>query len=243
MRTQAGVTLLEMMISMVLLSFLSVGILFAMRVGLQSMEKTNTRLMANRRVVGSQRVLEAQIRGLMVVPAECSANPGMSINGRISFFQGQPQVMRMVSNYSLEEASRGAPRILEFMVIPGAENKGVRLVVNEYLYSGPRSTGYFCLGIGPDPATGVSSPIFRPAEPNPRSFVLADKLAYCRFVYRETIPQPASERWLAIWIKQELPTAIRIEMGALEPSPASLHVMSVTLPVRIDRDAMRKYAD
>jgi hypothetical protein len=234
---------MEMMISMVLLSFLSVGILFAMRVGLQSMEKTNTRLMANRRVVGSQRVLEAQIRGLMVVPAECSASPGMPVSGRISFFQGQPQVMRIVSNYSLEEASRGAPRILEFMVIPGAENIGVRLVVNEYLYTGPRSTGFFCMGIGPDPSTGISGPIFRPAEPGPRSFVLADKLAYCRFVYRETIPQPVSERWLPLWIKQELPTAIRIEMGALEPSPSSLHVMSVTLPVRIDRDAMRKYED
>ena len=242
-RTQAGVTLMEMMISVVLLSFLSVGILFAMRVGLQSMDKANTRLMANRRVVGSQRVLEQQIRGLMVVAADCSANPGMPVTGRIPFFQGQPQVMRMVSNYSLEEASRGAPRILEFMVIPGEQGKGVRLVVNEYLYTGPRSTGFFCLGVGPDPSTGVVGPIFRPAEPSPSSFVLADKLAYCRFVFRETMPQPVYERWLPMWMKRELPDAIRIEMGALEPSPSSLHVMSVTLPVRVDRDALRAYAD
>ena len=240
---ESGVTLMEMLISVVLLSFLSVGILFAMRVGLQSMDKANTRLMSNRRVVGSQRVLEQQIRGLMLVSADCSQGPGMPMTARVPFFQGQPQVMRLVSNYSLEEASRGLPRILEFMVIPGAESKGVRLVVNEYLYSGPRSTGAFCFGVGPDPATGLLGTIFRPAEPNPRSFVIADKLAYCRFVYLELMPPPIFPRWLPLWIKQELPNAIRVEMAPLELGPSSLHVMSVTLPVRIDRDPKKIYAD
>jgi hypothetical protein len=241
--SESGVTLMEMLISVVLLSFLSVGILFAMRVGLQSMDKANTHLMSNRRVVGSQRVLEQQIRGLMLVTAECSQGPGMPMSARIPFFQGRPQLMRLVSNYSLEEASRGTPRILEFMVIPGVENKGVRLVVNEYPYSGPRSTGSFCLGVGPDPMTGFVGPIFRPAEPSPRSFVLADKLAYCRFVYRETMLLPLPDRWLPQWIKQELPSAIRVEMAPLDGGPASLHVMSVTLPVRIDKDPTRIYAD
>ena len=242
-RSQSGVTLMEMLISTVLLSFLSVGILFAMKVGLQSMDKANTRLMSNRKVVGSQRVIEQQIRGLMLVRADCSQSPGMPISGRIPFFQGQPQTMRIVSNYSLEEASRGLPRILEYLVIPGEDNKGVRLVVNEYLYSGPLSTGYFCLGVGPNPMTGIIAPIFRPAEPSPRSFVLADKLAYCRFVYREVIERPYAERWLPQWIKQELPSAIRVEMAPLDPGPSSLHVMSVTLPVRVDKDPLKKYGD
>ncbi len=243
--TQSGVTLMEMMISMVLLSFLSLGILFSMRVGLQAMDKANTRLMSNRRVIGAQRVLEQQIRGLMLVTADCSANDGQSVSTRIPFFQGTPQVMRLVSSYSLEEASRGLPHILEFMIIPGAENVGVRLVVNEYLYTGPRSTGSFCLGVGQDPMTGLSGPIFRPAEPRPTSFVLADKLASCRFVYREYLNQqvPPIERWLPAWIKPEMPSAIRVEMTPLDSGPSSLHVMSVTLPVRVDKDPMKVYGD
>jgi hypothetical protein len=91
--------------------------------------------------------------------------------------------------------------------------------------------------------TGVIAPIFRPAEPTPRSFVLADKLAYCRFAYREVIERPFSERWLPQWIKQELPSAIRVEMAPLDPGPSSLHVMSLTLPVRVDKDPLRKYGD
>ena len=54
--------------------------------------------------------------------------------------------MRFVSSYSLQQGARGLPRILEFQVIRGEEGKGVRLVVNEQPYTGPRSAGFFVLG-------------------------------------------------------------------------------------------------
>ncbi len=73
----------------------------------------------------------------------------------ISFFQGQPQSMRMVSTYSLQEAWRGQPRILEFQVIPGEEGRGVRLMVNEYPYTGPLAAGQSCVGMMVDPNSGL----------------------------------------------------------------------------------------
>jgi CheY-like chemotaxis protein len=91
---------------------------------------------------------------------------------KAQFFQGEPQSMRFVSTYSLQEAARGLPRILEFQVIPGEGGRGVRLVVNEQLYSGPAAAGFFCLGPGGD------SFRFRPIEIGPRSFVLADRLSF-----------------------------------------------------------------
>ena len=58
MKRQAGVTLMELMIAVTLLSLLSVGLLFALRVGLTAYAKTQTRLMDNRRVAGAQRIFK-----------------------------------------------------------------------------------------------------------------------------------------------------------------------------------------
>ena len=54
-RPTAGVTLMELLIAVLLLSMLSVGLLFALRIGLNAYSKTQTRLMDNRRVAGAQR--------------------------------------------------------------------------------------------------------------------------------------------------------------------------------------------
>ena len=60
------------------------------------------------------------------------------------------ETMRFVTSYSLNEAARGVPRILEYRVIPGDNGNGVRLIVNETLYTGPLSTAGFCAGFGAD---------------------------------------------------------------------------------------------
>jgi hypothetical protein len=140
---------MEVVIAVTLLSMLSVGMLAAIRMGFDALHKTNTRLMENRRVAGAQRVLEQELGGFMPVKALCSRpNPPPT---PFVFFQGQPQSMRLVSTYSLEEAWRGQPRILELQVIPGDEGRGVRLIVNEIPYTGPLSAGQSCLGMGPIP--------------------------------------------------------------------------------------------
>src|SRR5580700_8681125 len=138
---QAGITLIEVVIAVTLLSMLSVGMLATIRMGFDALHKTNSRLMENRRVAGAQRVLEQQLGGFMPVRALCSPGPGMPPTTPFVFFEGQPQSMRLVSTYSLQEAWRGQPRILELQVIPGDQGRGVRLIVNEIPYSGPMSAG------------------------------------------------------------------------------------------------------
>lgn len=235
-RARQGVTLLELLIAVSLLSLLSVGILLAMRVGLGSMEKANAKLLDNRRVFAAQRILEQQIAGFMPVQADCFSQPGQPPK-RIPFFQGEPESMRFVSTYSLQEAWRGYPRILEFQVIPGARNLGVRLVVNEILYSGPRSAGATCAGVAPDPALGLPLPQFFPIVQSPQSFVLADRLASCRFLFQEPARMAVPARWTPRWVLAEWPAAIRVELEPLDRDPSRLGLMSVTAPVRVDRPA------
>ena len=62
-------------------------------------------------------------------------------------------------------------------MIPGNQGRGVRLVVNEFLYTGPETLGEVCLGMTPDPETGKLVAQFAPIRVGPGSFVLADKLA------------------------------------------------------------------
>jgi hypothetical protein len=232
---------MELLVAVSLVSFLSVGILMAMRVGLSAMEKTQSRFISNRKAINVQRIIEAEIAGLMPVVADCRPNGGRPA-GRFSMFEGRPNQMRFVSSYSLAEASRGYPRLLEFQVIPGEHNQGVRLIVNERIYGGPFMIGSLCTGFAPVPA-GVL-PQFTPIEVGPASFVLADRLAYCRILYREALPPPVFENWKPAWDRPDLlPSGIRIEMAPLQPDSSRLHVLTVTAPVRVTKWVLGPYAD
>lgn len=237
MRSQRGVTLIELLIAVTLASLLSTGMLIAIRLGLTTMEKVNDRLYGNRKVMSVNRIIDSQIAGIVFSKADCIG--GGSSAGSASFFQGEPSTMRFVSTYSLDEASRGYPKILEFQVIPG-EREGVRLIVNEHVYAGPSSTGRFCLGMRPGPAN-QPIPAFVPVQTGPQSFVLADRLAVCRISYRETLPDPPFERWVPVWGKEVLPSAIRIEMAPLPSDKLRLPLVTLTAPVRVTRDPRVSY--
>ena len=219
-RSQAGVTLMELLIAVTLLSMISVGMLFALRIGLNAYSKTQSHLMDNRRVAGAQRILEDQLQGLIPVVAACG--------GRRTLFQGQPQNMRLVTSYSLQGAWRGQAQILELFVIPGEEG-GVRLVVNETPYYQPIQAVRACVG----------APM-----PGPTSFVLADKLAFCRFTYLEQPQDPnAFPVWKPAFGGVGWPSAIRIEMTPMEADFSHLQPITVTAPIRIRRSVDVQYDD
>ncbi|MGE5645901.1 MAG: type II secretion system protein J [Acidobacteriota bacterium] len=243
MRTGSrGVTLIEMLIAVSLLSILTVGLALVLRVGLSALDKVNAKLMANRRAASVQRILRSEIESFIPATGVCPGAPGIPPS-KIAFFDGRPDSMRLVSSYSLQEAARGAPRILEFHVIPGEQDKGVRLIVNETIYAGPLSTLGMCLGVLPDPETGRTRPRFAPIEAGSRSFVLADRLAYCRFSYRRALPPPALEQWLPAWIFPDWPTAVRVDMAPLEPDSTRVPLVTATVPIRVNRQPMVSYAD
>ena len=242
MKRTSGVTLLEVLIAVSLLSFLSVGIMTAMRIGLTSLDKANTRLMDNRRVANAQRILEQEIAGFMPVRALCQG-AGPVPTASIPFFQGEPESMRFVSTYSLQEAWRGVARILEFQVIPRGDGRGVRLVVNEWPYSGSLSAGQACIGLVPDPVLGVAVPRFRPIEVGPQSFVLADRLASCRFGYLEPAPPPVLQQWKPRWVLPRWPLAIRVEISSLDDDPTHLRPVTITAPMHVNRSPEIQYGD
>ena len=229
--SERGVTLIELMIAITLVALLSAGMLIAMRTSLLTYDKTSHRLESNRRTMNVQQILASQIGGMMPVQGQCSATQGAS--AIIPFFYGTEDSLRVVSSFSMTEGARGYPRILEYQVIP-AQNGGVRLIVNEHPYFGTSSTAPFC-----------RDRQFLPAEVGPSTFVLADHLLYCHFSYHGVYNELAftETAWQPVWNQPVFPSGVRIDVRPLAPDPASLPFVGVTIPIRVNRDAMLPYAD
>lgn len=245
--SQSGLTLIEILIAVSLLSLLSVGMLVAMQLGFKTMDKTDARLVHNRRVSNTSKIIGNEIGGFIATmaayhPPSDSAQPNTQL---ISFLQAEPQAMRFVTSYSLNDAWRGQLHIAMMQVIPGDNNRGVRLILNEAPYTGPEQTGQQIAGIGQDPATGLPSPEYAPVAPGSQSFVLADRLAYCRFSYLQSLPAAPFEVWVPHWVApRQLPLGIRIDMAPLDaPTPAELRIGSVTVPLNVNRTPGAYYAD
>jgi prepilin-type N-terminal cleavage/methylation domain-containing protein len=238
MNRESGVTLIEILIAVSLLSLLSVGALMAMRIGLSTMDKTDSHLEHNRRVANAQKILEDEIAGF--IPTVAIWHPEPQVSRPTPFVQWEPQNMRFVTSYSLRDAWRGNPQIAAFTVIPGDHNQGVRLIVNEIPYTGPPQAGLMIAGFDER-----GFPHFAPITPGSDSFVLADRLAYCRFRYLEPRPEPPIRVWREDWAlpPQFFPLGIRVEMAPLDDTPNELHVSTVTIPVSSTRSPGLGYLD
>ena len=151
------------------------------------------------------------------------------------FFQGEPETMRLVSTFSLQGAWRGQPQILEIFVIPGAEGRGVRLVVNEIPYQGPLTAGRLCLG--------------------PHKFFAAVRQRRIPSCWPTSWPSAASPtwtsrptsdlplRWFPRFAGPTWPQAVRIEMAPLDPDASRLQPISMVAPIHVFRHPEIPYGD
>jgi hypothetical protein len=234
---EAGVTLIEILIAVSLLSLLSIGVLIAMRIGFNTMGKVDSRLMADRRVSYARRILENEIDGFTYTVADW--RPGTPLSRKLPFTQWDPRTMRFVTSYSLRDSWRGKLQIAMLQVIPGAEGEGVRLIVNEAPYTGPIQAGAMVNSIDTDNTIHFASVVA-----GSESFVLADRLAYCRFSYLTPATDPPYQIWRTEWVtKDKLPFGIRVDMAPLNPAASGLHPSSVTIPLHVNRTPDSVYVD
>jgi len=217
-RRQSGFTLIELMIAITLVAAISAGLLTTMRNALLTMERTQTRLEENRKALGIQDLIRRQIGGLMPVRGYCGSGAQPVLR---DIFQGSSSAMLLVTNESMTEGSRGSPRVAFYQVQPNADGT-VRLEVSEQLFSGQASTAQFC---EPDPR------VFH-APGGTKPFVLLNKLAFCRFVFRDLNQSTLFGRdWLGTWMlpfppammRRVLPSACRslgpANLGWATPGP------------------------
>lgn len=229
MRSERGVTFLELIIAITLVAAIVAGLLFAMRGSLLTYEKVNGRLEEDTRLMRMSQALERQIGGAIQTLGDCGA-------ARVAVFNGDAQSLRFVSSYSLEEGARGYARLVEYQIAPDPKSGrqgGVRLMMNERVYAGPATTGPLC-----------AANVFLPVHIDAQSIEAAGGLAYCRISYRELVADnlPAGN-WVPMWNRPALPAAVRIEMAPLAGSEPNLPVMTLNVPLHIFRELGLQYED
>lgn len=233
---ESGVTLIELLIAITLVSMLATGMLFAMRVGFDAMGSTQRRIEENRRLLGAHRVLEQEFGGFMPAMANCGIG-GIGTPPLVPFFQGEPGVMRFVSAYSLLESWRGLPVVVELFVAPATDGRGFRLLMNQIPYRGPAGAGMLC-GPAVPGAMGGPMPSFPPPAPRATTFVLADHLARCQFSYKINMPN-LLQQWLPAWQRtDQWPRAIRVDMMSLDLDASRVQPMPATFPIYVDKPPM-----
>jgi hypothetical protein len=208
------------MIAVTLVAAISTGMLLAMRTGLITLQKTETRLQDNRRVVALQQMLVRQLSSVMPAVGACGT-------ARAPLFAGNDQSLRMVTSYSLEDGARGYPQLVDLEVLPDPHG-GLRLIENEHYYFSPLSSAPFCV----------------PQGATPQSFEVARGLAVCRIGYREYVPEaPNGGNWVTGWNRPNLPAALRIEMVPMHAEPGRLMLQTVNIPIRVNREVLGQYDD
>ncbi len=211
-RGQAGVTLLELLMAVTLFALLTVSSGIVLRVAFTSMNVIEAKVDLDRRVNGSQRALDQMLHGIMAVQGACAGVPVA--------FQGTESVMRFVSSYSLQEGSRGRPQIVELMSQQKTDGTGFRLVVNEYPYIGRASLAMVCS---------------QPPQVRQSSFILADQLAYCRFLFKALDPGSGSETWVSTWMIPAWPRGVRVEMQPRKVGENRLQSATLSVPIVVRR--------
>lgn len=226
---RAGLTLMEVLVAIALLSLLSVGILMALRVGSSAWERATSSLMLDRRIATANAIFHAELEGILPAWAEFE-NPLTKAPTAVTFFQGEPASMRFVTSYSLESGPRGGLRLVELQVTTA--ERGKRVLLNEQPYGGPRSAGRVVVGAPQDRETGRMRLLFAAIEARPSSFIIADELEGCSFSYRPQIMPGEPERWEPAWSNVfQLPSAVSIQITPRQGS-ARLRPVTVTVPIR-----------
>ncbi len=136
----AGFTLMELLVSITVVSLLATGILFGWRVASAAWQKAGLHLEKQRKAQATHQLLQEQMASMVPYAARTS-------QGTLEvFFQGEPQAARFVSRYSLVHRARAGLYRVEYQVAAEA-NGAYQLLLNETPVAGPEELSALVIGV------------------------------------------------------------------------------------------------
>ena len=221
---ERGFTLLELLVSITIVSLLTVSIVFSWRIATTAWSRSSELVEEQRQVAAVQALLRKQV-------AAISAYAPFSREWRgIVFFQGEQQVARFLSRYSLENRTRSGLYLVEYLITE--ETDGTKqLLMNETALHNPEELRRFITGVEQS-ATGPIQQ-FLPIERSPKTRVLLTDLedAHLEY-YRPATQLQESGEWVEQWLtaRGELPRGIAFRL-AKESNPNHLEPVSMTIAI------------
>lgn len=189
---QAGVTLMELLVAITLLGLVSLGLLFAMRVGVSAWQRASARMSADRSTVAAANLLTAQLGGARAKYVEWSDR-----DRRASFlyFEGRSDRLRFLTDYSVATRARGGVYLAEYWFEHNAANE-CRLLYNESPVHSDADALSTVAEVVQAPAETVIT--FRAAGRTTSTRILYSGLSGCSFEYLiEPYDKPVF--WSANW--------------------------------------------
>ena len=227
--SNAGLTLIEILVAVVLLGLLSTGIVASLDVSSRAWQVTRDRLTLDRRIATANSILHSQISGIAPILTEIPPQRRIPLTS-FFFFQGEPDAMRFVSSYSVTDGRRAGLQIVELKIVDS--ERGRRVLLNQMPFQGPLSAGLLVEGYFRDANFPRGRLVFRPIEPRATSLIILDELQDCSFAYlKESRNLSEPTRWLPLWSDSyELPGAVAIRLTP-RGDPARLLPVSIVAAI------------
>ena len=224
LRQCSGFTLMELLVSMTVLSLLVTTILFSWRIAAGAWQKASTHLERSRTVLAVNHLLQEQMASM--VPYHVVTSTGI----QSLFFQGEGQVARFLSRYSMAGRMNSGLYRIEYQIVDGPDGTK-QLLMNEYTVRSREELA--SLMTPPDPSLATQLFRFAPFQRTPQTFMLIEGLKECRFEYYKPplLPDPGS--WVSRWtsIQADLPQGMAIRIVAPADS-ADLKPVSIVAAIR-----------
>jgi prepilin-type N-terminal cleavage/methylation domain-containing protein len=176
-KTQHGVTLIELLVAITLLGFVSLGLLFAMRIGINSWQRGDARLAADRAVVTAADLITAQLASAQ------ARNVGWGpLEHRVSFllFDGSAERLHFLTRYSVAARERGGSYLAEYWFEHNARNE-CRLLYNEYPFRNDNDAAAVVDQVVDD-RSGMAV-LYRAPHAGPNTRILYTRIHDCAFEY------------------------------------------------------------
>jgi len=127
-QSNRGFTLMEVLVSITLMGFLTVAIHYGYRIGLDSWSRAEKSMERNRRVEFVLDLISRQLASMTPYYSRQTLN-GAPVD--VLLFHGTDQGVRFVSTFSAESRNAGGVRLVEYFVGDSPEGEGKALLLND----------------------------------------------------------------------------------------------------------------
>jgi prepilin-type N-terminal cleavage/methylation domain-containing protein len=226
-RLQNGITLIELLIAMSLLGLISLGMLFAMRIGVNSWQHANKRMSADRSVIAASDLITEQLAGAR---AKVVGWGPLERRAGFLYFEGRAGRMRLLTDYSVAARVRGGMWIAEYWFESNARNE-CRLMYNERPFRSDDDIASTVNQVVTGPAGYVAD--YRAPVTSASTRVLYSGIHNCTFEYLVE-PFNAPVYWTPNWTSDNrlLPRAVAVRFKGEEADGIAPVAIVATLNAR-----------
>ena len=224
--SNGGFTLMELLVSMTLMGFVAVAILFGFRIGTNAWAKGGANLERLRTTQGTFDLLNRQIGSMKDYYSKQRLEEAPV---ELLLFEGTPEGMRFVSNFSFKSRSAGGLWLVEYFAVKSKESEQLDLMLNETRLPSDEVLAqsiFRNIEIGEDNRPVLRFPRFQPGPDSTRLIEHAQEIQFQYFV--PLTPQGQAPVQTG---KQQLPQGVKIVVRWNQSGPLLAKDFSFVVPI------------